>query len=107
MSKKMVTIQRIEDIPEFKTEVEEAVFWENHEFGAAMLAKEPDPDFIQSIKRSQKRPATTQISLKLEQDLKERLEAVAKAKNMPYQSLLKSFVAERLYEEEKRLGIIS
>lgn len=35
-----------------------------------------------------------------------RLQALAAKKHKGYQTLLKEFVAERLYEEEKREGIV-
>jgi hypothetical protein len=102
--KRMRTIQSPKDIPDFDNETEEREFWSHHEFGEGMLA-EDDLDLSQGLKPSFVRP-TIQISLKLERDTKARLEAVAKAKNLPYQTLLKAFVTERLYEEEKRLGIV-
>ena len=104
-NKMMRTINTPEDIPDFQSEAEEQAFWASHEIAEGMLAGTEDIDLSKDIKRSFLRP-TMQISLKLERDTKERLERVAKAKNIPYQTLLKSFVSERLYEEEKRLGIL-
>ncbi|MDQ3458685.1 MAG: BrnA antitoxin family protein [Deinococcota bacterium] len=102
------TIQAQSEIPAFKNDTEAAAFWERHEVGEGLLSDTPDPDFDTPITRSFRRPqGTVQISLKLERDTKGRLEAVAKAKGIPYQTLLKSFVTERLYEEEKRLNILS
>ena len=105
INKTMRTINAPKDIPNFQNEGEEQVFWASHEIAEGMIADTEDIDLSKGIKRTFLRP-TTQISLKLERDTKERLETVAKAKNIPYQTLLKSFVSERLYEEEKRLGIV-
>jgi hypothetical protein len=42
----------------------------------------------------------------MEDDLVNRLKALAAVKGVGYQTLLRQFVAERVYEEEKREGII-
>jgi len=53
------------------------------------------------------RPGRTKpISLRLDRFTVERLTALAALRNTGYQTLLKEFVVERLYEEEKRAGII-
>lgn len=49
---------------------------------------------------------TTPIALRLDRFTLERLKALATLRNTGYQTLLKEFVVERLYEEEKRAGII-
>jgi hypothetical protein len=65
-------------------------------------AAEPIPDGELPPARSRSRP----ISLRIETDTLARLKAVAAYKGMPYQTLLKDFLVERLYEEEKRAGIL-
>jgi hypothetical protein len=53
------------------------------------------------------RPArTTPVAVRFDQFTLKRLKALAKLHNKGYQTLLKEFVVERLYEEEKRAGII-
>jgi hypothetical protein len=49
---------------------------------------------------------TTAIALRLDRFTLKRLKALAALRGMRYQTLLKQFVVERLYEEEKRAGII-
>ena len=49
---------------------------------------------------------TTSIALRLDRFTLERLKALAALRNTGYQTLLKEFVVERLYEEEKRAGIV-
>jgi hypothetical protein len=49
---------------------------------------------------------TTPIAVRFDQFTLTRLKALAAARNTGYQTLLKEFVVERLYEEEKREGII-
>ena len=49
---------------------------------------------------------TTPIAIRFDQFTLTRLKALAALRNTGYQTLLKEFVIERLYEEEKREGII-
>ena len=49
---------------------------------------------------------TTPIAIRFDQFTLSRLKALAASRNTGYQTLLKEFVVERLYEEEKREGII-
>jgi predicted DNA binding CopG/RHH family protein len=50
---------------------------------------------------------TTPIAVRFDRSTLERLKALAALRNTGYQTLLKEFVFERLYEEEKREGIIA
>ncbi len=75
-----------------------------------------DPDvFLEQEDRREKafkmqdaiRPGrTTPIAIRFDQFTLRRLKTLAAARNTGYQTLLKEFVVERLYEEEKREGII-
>lgn len=49
---------------------------------------------------------TTPIAVRFDQFTLKRLKTLAALHNKGYQTLLKEFVVERLYEEEKREGII-
>ncbi len=54
------------------------------------------------------RPGRTKpIAIRLDQFTLKRLKALAALRNTGYQTLLKEFVVERLYEEERRAGIIA
>jgi len=81
-------------------------------FGVSM---EPD-EFWQQEERREKilkmqdvvRPGrTTPVAVRFDQFTLKRLKTLAALRNKGYQTLLKEFVVERLYEEEKREGIIS
>ncbi|SDF29791.1 CopG antitoxin of type II toxin-antitoxin system, partial [Thermus arciformis] len=96
-------VQSLEEIPEFGSEAEEARFWGEHELGEPLLeAMAPPPEGLLPPPR----PRTRAISLRLDEDLLRRLKAMARRKGKGYQTLLKEFVLERLYEEEKREGVI-
>jgi len=78
------------------------------------LSLDPDEFFEQEARRKKilrmqdkVRPGrTTPIAIRFDQFTLERLKALAALRNTGYQTLLKEFVVERLYEEEKRAGII-
>jgi len=78
------------------------------------LSFEPDEFLAQQARREKAlrmqdaiRPGrTTPIAIRFDQFTLERLKALAALHNTGYQTLLKEFVVERLYEEEKRAGII-
>jgi hypothetical protein len=80
------------------------------------LGIDMDPDrFFKQEERREKilkmqdavRPGrTTPIAIRFDQFTLRRLKTLAALHNKGYQTLLKEFVVERLYEEEKRAGII-
>jgi uncharacterized protein (DUF4415 family) len=49
---------------------------------------------------------TRPVGIRFDEDVLKRLKALAAQKGKGYQTMLKEFVMERLYEEEKREGII-
>jgi hypothetical protein len=53
-----------------------------------------------------RRGRTTPVAIRLDRFTLRRLKALAALRNTGYQTLLKQFVVERLYEEERRAGII-
>ena len=55
----------------------------------------------QPIRFSKLRPSTTTISLRLPQALLEALRVLANERDVPYQSLLKVYLAERIAEERR------
>jgi hypothetical protein len=78
------------------------------------LSLDPDEFLAQQASREKAlrmqdmiRPGrTTPIAVRFDQFTLTRLRALAALRNTGYQTLLKEFVVERLYEEEKREGII-
>lgn len=106
MKKKMKIIQNLNEIPQGMTEVQEHEFWKTHGFSDTLLkpALQTIDDFELPAPRQAK--ASHPTSLRLDDDTTKRLKYLAHLKHLPYQSLLKTFVQERLYEEEKRMGII-
>lgn len=105
-----IPVERREDIPVFRNEDEEDAFWSTHDLAGPLLEEmrsDGTPDWLpppESFRRL--RPRTRPVSVRLDEDILRRMKAVAAKKHKGYQSLLKEFVVERLYEEEKREGII-
>lgn len=101
---KRIVVSDPSEIPVFETEAEERVWWDTHELDAERFTRmEERPDYFPPPRSSKKSKG---ISLRIEDDVVHRLKGLAKKKGMGYQTLLKSFVLERLYEEEKREGIL-
>ena len=84
-------------IPQFANEDEERAFWE----------KADSTDYIDWNRASRQtlpelKPSTATISLRLPEALLEELKALANERDVPYQSLLKMFLADRIQEERRR-----
>jgi hypothetical protein len=100
----LIEIHRLEDVPEFASEADEREFWDTHSFSEELLEqlREPEPDWLPPP-----RPRTKPVAVRFDADTLARLKVVARKKHKGYQTLLKEFVMERLYEEEKREGLIA
>ena len=100
-----VIVKNLDEIPVFKTAAEEQAWWDTHTLDAALFENPKERPTHLPPPRSSKKSQS--ISLRVEKDVLERLKAVAKKKKMGYQTLLKAFLLERLYEEEKRVSLIN
>ena len=81
-------------IPQFSNEDEERRFWAKHDvLDYFDWHKAAQPSFP-SLK-----PSTTSISLRLPLSMLEELKALANKRDVPYQSLMKVFLAERIERE--------
>jgi predicted DNA binding CopG/RHH family protein len=81
-------------IPRFSTEDDERQFWAGHDtvnyFDWSKAVRATFPEL---------RPSTATISLRLPSSMLEELKALANERDVPYQSLLKVFLAERIANE--------
>ena len=90
----LTKLASLDQIPtSFATEREEAEFWDTHSISDELWDTLEDADPLE-------------IDFSLDPDLATRLYVLARAKGVPCVDLVLQFVAERLYEEEKREGII-
>lgn len=76
-------------IPEFKTEAEERAFWESHDSSEYVDWSAAQPARLPNLK-----PSTTSISIRLPVSLLERIKIEANKRDVPYQSLIKAWLAE-------------
>ena len=88
--------KKTKNIPEFKNEDEERNFW-----ATADSTHYIDWPSGKRRKLVQLRPTLRTISLRLPVSMIEDLKVLAHRRDVPYQSLLKVFLAERLAEERR------
>lgn len=86
--------QSLKRIPKFASEAAERRFWETHD----------SVDYVDWSKAAvvslpNLKPSTETISLRLPAPLLSDIKALANKRDVPYQSLLKVFVAERVAQE--------
>ena len=81
-------------IPQFSSEAEERRFWQEHDSSEYMDWSEAERMTFPELK-----PSTKSISLRLPESMVEELKILAHKRDVPYQSLLKLFLAERLESE--------
>lgn len=84
-------------IPKFKSEDEERQFWATHDTTEYFDTNKPLNLNLTHLKRS-----TKSITVRLPEWLVDRLKILANKKDIPYQSLLKFFLAEKVQEEMYR-----
>ena len=82
--------------PRFRTEDEERAFWLKHD-----STEYVDWRAGRRLRLPRLKPSTATISLRLPEALLDELKLLANQRDVPYQSLLKVFLAERL-ERERR-----
>jgi predicted DNA binding CopG/RHH family protein len=81
-------------IPRFRSEAEERAFWEAHDVTEYADFSEAREASFPNLKLS-----TETISLRLPAGLLAELKTLANQRDVPYQSLLKVFLAERVAKE--------
>ncbi|MDP2854643.1 MAG: BrnA antitoxin family protein [Smithellaceae bacterium] len=86
----------IKKIPKFKNEDEERTFWATHDSTEYINWKKAKKVMLSNLK-----PSVKSISLRLPESMIEELKLLANKKDVPYQSLLKIFLAERIGKELK------
>lgn len=84
-------------IPKFKDEDEEREFWATHSTADYIDNYEPVEFDLSELK-----PSTKTISIRLPQSIIDQLKRLANKRDVPYQSLLKIFLSEKIQEENMR-----
>ena len=83
-------------LPRFANEDQEREFWAQHDSTDYLDWKKGERVILPNL-----RPTSQTISLRLPKPMVDRLKLLANKRDVPYQSLLKIFVAERLKAEFK------
>ena len=83
-------------IPQFETEAQEQEFWSAHDSTDYV-----DWSTAQRVTFGRLKPSTQTISIRLPAALLEDLKLLAHKRDVPYQSLVKIFLAERVAQEQR------
>jgi predicted DNA binding CopG/RHH family protein len=84
-------------IPKFKNEAEERLFWQKHDSSEYLDWSIAEDTILPKLK-----PSTRSISLRLPESMIEELKVLANKRDIPYQSLLKMFISEKINTELRR-----
>lgn len=85
--------KKFKTVPDFATEEEERVFWEQHDSSDYLDWDQAKPVVMPNL-----RPTTKTISLRLPQHLLDSIKSAAHARDVPYQSLIKVWLQEKLHD---------
>lgn len=85
---------KLKRIPKFRNEDEEREFWSKHDSTDYLDWKKAGKVTLPNLK-----PSVKTISIRLPQMMLEELKLLANKRDVPYQSLLKMFLAERIQKE--------
>lgn len=78
-------------VPVFETEAEERAYWETHDSSVHV-----DWSTAERVRFANLKPSTKAISLRLPVDLLERIKMAANKRDVPYQSLIKVWLSEKI-----------
>ena len=85
---------KLKKIPEFRSEDEEREFWATHDSTDYINWSEAKEIIMPNLK-----PTLKTISIRLPEIMIEELKLIANKRDVPYQSLMKMFLAERVEQE--------
>jgi len=88
--------KKLKPVPAFKSEDEERRFWSTHDSTDYVAWEKAERATLPNLK-----PSVRTISLRLPVSMIVALKAIANKRDIPYQSLLKVFLAERLKQERR------
>ncbi|MBF0626022.1 MAG: BrnA antitoxin family protein [Magnetococcales bacterium] len=80
----------LDPIPVFQSEAEERAFWETHDSSGHV-----DWSRAERVRLPNLKPSTRSISLRLPVALLEQIKVAANRRDVPYQSLIKMWLAEK------------
>ena len=84
-------MSKLKPIPKFGSEAEERAFWESHDSTDYL-----DWSKAKRVRFPNLKPSTTAISIRLPISLLEDIKIAANKRDVPYQSLIKMWLAEKV-----------
>ncbi len=84
-------MSKLRPIPAFKSEAEEGKFWKTHDSTEYI-----DWSKAERVRFPNLKPSTTAISIRLPLGLLEQIKIAANKRDVPYQSLIKVWLAEKV-----------
>ena len=87
-------MSKLKKVPRFKSEKDELQFWSTHDSADYIDYSKGKRALFANLK-----PSTRTISIRLPESLIEHLKVLANKRDVPYQSLLKMFLVEKVEEE--------
>lgn len=88
--------KKLKPMPRFRSHEEAGEFWRTHDTTEYL-----DWSKARRVSFPNLRPSTATISLRLPQGLLDELRTLANQRDVPYQSLLKVYLAERVAQERR------
>ena len=89
-------VKKLKPVPSFVSEAEERKFWESHDSAEFFDLARAQPAVFPNLK-----PTSTAISLRLPGTLLAEIKVLANQRGVPYQSLMKVYLAERVARERE------
>lgn len=89
--------KQMKKIPNFQSEDEEREFWSRHD-----SAEYIDWKLARQVNFPSLKPSLRSISIRLPESMIEQLKVSANKRDIPYQSLVKIYLSEKLKEESRR-----
>jgi len=86
-------VRKLKKIPKFRTLAAEEHFWANHDSTEYLDFSSVELGFFPELK-----PSSKTISIRLPQSLVEAIKLLANKQDIPYQSMLKVLLAEKVRE---------
>lgn len=87
-------MKKLKKIPKFRSEAEERNFWRKNDTSDFVDWKKAERISFPNLK-----PSVKSISLRLPEAMLNDLKVIANKKDIPYQSLMKIFISEKIKEE--------
>ncbi|MBU0951231.1 MAG: BrnA antitoxin family protein [Elusimicrobia bacterium] len=87
-------MKKLKNIPKFRNESEETEFWAKHDSTEYVDWSKAKKVILPNLK-----PSSKSIPIRFPVPLLERIKVLANKNNIPYQSLIKTYLADRIEKE--------